>query len=325
MKRPDKTMVLLILAFLVAASAMIAVFGGPRFINPFSMSAMESEIVLMIRLPRVITAMLMGAALGAAGAVLQGMLRNPLADPYILGLSSGATLFAAGAIISGISVIGGFTIPLMAFIGAMSTGAVVGVLGYKRGGLWPERLLLAGIGVGFLCSAILMLMMSMADSEGMRHAMLWIFGDLGSADWPLIPYGAGLIAAGIFIAEHRRRGLNSLMLGDDLAHSLGFSPRKETALLFTAVGLLTAASVSMGGMIGFIGLLIPHIMRFLFGADNRLLIPASAMGGSALLLISDLIGRTIIHPAEIPAGVVTAIIGAPYFLYLLRRRDVLGI
>lgn len=315
---------ILFLGLIVAVIFGISLLLGPRPINPFSMTAIDREILISIRLPRVVVAALMGMALGASGAVLQGMLRNPLADPYILGLSSGATLMAAAGIISGVTLFGAFTIPALAFAGAMLTGGIVGLMGWGRGGLWPERLLLAGIGVGFLFSAVLMLLMSVSRSEGLKRAVLWMFGDLGMADWSLVPYGLVLIALGLFISLRRAKALNSLMLGDDLSHSLGFSPRRETTLLFISVGLMTAASVSLGGMVGFVGLLMPHIMRYFVGPDNSLLIPASAMGGGALLVVSDLIARTVLQPMELPSGIITAILGAPYFLYLLRRRDVLN-
>jgi len=290
-----------------------------------NLSDTDREILLFIRLPRVFVAFLMGMALGASGALLQGILRNPLADPYILGISSGASLSAALGIIGGLSFFGSFTIPVLAFAGAVVTGGIVGVMGWKRGGLWPERLLLAGVGLSFLFSALLMLMMSISTDEGLRRAMLWIFGDLSMSEWSRIPYGLVFVAAGILLSITRAKALNALILGDDFAHSLGFSPQRERMILFVSVGLMTAASVSLGGMIGFIGLLVPHIMRFFLGADSRLLIPASALGGGSLLCIADLISRSLLPPMELPAGVVTAIIGAPYFLYLLRRKDVLSI
>ncbi len=313
-----------ILITAVAGIFGFALLAGPRPINPFAMSGLDREILLFVRLPRLVVAALMGGGLGASGAVLQGVLRNPLADPYILGLSSGAALGAAAGIVLGVSFFGALTVPLLAFAGAIGTGLLVGLMGWRRGGIWPERLLLAGIGVGFMLSAVLMLFLSVSSNEGLRRAILWIFGDLGMSDWKLIPYGALLIGLGLAIAQRRAKALNTLMLGDDLSHSLGFSPRKETALLFVSVGLMTAASVALGGMIGFIGLLMPHIMRFFVGTDNRILLPASALGGGALLVVADLIGRTVMSPTELPAGMVTALLGAPYFLYLLRRRDVIG-
>jgi iron complex transport system permease protein len=185
--------------------------------------------------------------------------------------------------------------------------------------------LLAGVGLSFLFSALLMLLMSISTDEGLRRAMLWIFGDLSMSDWPRIPYGLVLVAAGLVLAILRAKALNALILGDEFAHSLGFSPQRERAVLFVAVGLMTAASVSLGGMIGFIGLLMPHIMRFFMGSDSRTLVPASALGGGALLCLADLISRSAVPPMELPAGVVTAIIGAPYFLFLLRRKNVLTV
>jgi iron complex transport system permease protein len=155
--------------------------------------------------------------------------------------------------------------------------------------------------------------------------MLWIFGDLSLSEWSRIPYGLAFVMAGIILSTSRAKALNALILGDELAHSLGFAPHRERIILFISVGLLTAASVSLGGMIGFIGLLIPHIMRFFLGSDGRVLIPASALGGGMLLCIADLVSRSVMPPMELPAGVVTAIIGAPYFLYLLRRKNVLSI
>ncbi len=316
---------ILILMLLVAAIAAASALLGPRMITPLGMTDTDREILFSIRLPRVFVALLMGMALGASGAVLQGILRNPLADPYILGISSGASLTAALGLISGITALGSFTVPVMAFAGAVMSGAIVGIMGWKRGGIWPERLLLAGVGLSFLFSALLMLLMSVSTDEGLRRATLWIFGDLSLSEWSRIPYGLLLVAAGIVLSTTRAKALNALILGDELAHSLGFTPQRERFILFLAVGLMTAASVSLGGMIGFIGLLIPHIMRFFLGADSRLLIIASALGGGALLCIADLISRSLLPPMELPAGVITAIIGAPYFLYLLRRKNVLAI
>jgi iron complex transport system permease protein len=170
-----------------------------------------------------------------------------------------------------------------------------------------------------------MLVMSISTHEELQRATLWLFGDLSMSDWQRIPYGGALVLAGLLLSLSRAKALNALILGDELAHSLGFTPLRERLVLFIAVGLLTGASVSLGGTIGFIGLLMPHIMRYFLGADSRMLIPASAIGGGALLCIADLISRSVLPPMELPAGVITAILGAPYFLYLLRRKNVLSI
>ncbi len=319
-----KTRIVLILSFF-SLIVMGSLFIGPTAINPFSMDETSRVILFSVRAPRIFVAVLMGMALGASGAVLQGILRNPLADPYILGISSGASLTAALGIILGVTVFGTFTIPVLAFIGAVITGGIVGMMGWKRGGLWPERLLLAGVGLSFLFSALLMLMMSLSTDEGLRRAMLWIFGDLSMSEWSRVPYGMVFVFSGMAISSFRAKALNALILGDELTHSLGFTPHRERLLLFMSVGLMTAASVSLGGMIGFIGLLVPHIARFFLGADSRVLIPVSAVLGGALLCIADLIGRSVLPPMELPSGIVTAIIGSPYFLYLLRRKNVLSI
>ena len=302
-----------------------SLFLGPTAINPFAMDDTARDILFSVRAPRVVVALLMGMALGASGAVLQGILRNPLADPYILGISSGASLAAALSILGGLSFLGAFTVPVLAFVGAIVTGSIVGMMGWKRGGLWPERLLLAGVGLSFLFSALLMLIMSISTDEGIRKAILWIFGDLSMSEWSRVPYGLAFVFFGIALSSRRAKALNALILGDEIAHSLGFTPHRERFVLFVSVGLMTAASVSLGGMIGFIGLVVPHIVRFFIGSDSRVLIPASALGGGTLLCVADLLSRSIVPPMELPAGIITALIGAPYFLYLLRKKNVLSV
>ena len=320
-----RTMKFGIFILVAALILVLALFAGPRMINPFHLSNTEREILFSIRLPRVVVAMLMGMALGASGAILQGVLRNPLADPYILGISSGASLAAALGLMSGFYFFGSLSVPVTAFIGAVLVSLLVGAFGMKRGGLWPERLLLAGIGLNFLFSAMLMLLMSVSSDDGLRRVVLWMFGDLSMADWTLIPSASIFVIAGLGIALLRSKALNALILGDEFAYSLGFAVQRERLIMFAAMALMTSASVSLGGTIGFIGLLMPHIARFLLGADSRVLIPASAVAGGAFLCLADLIGRSIMPPLELPSGTVTAIIGAPYFLYLLRRKDVLSV
>lgn len=293
---------------------------GPEVVNPFSADPLQQQILLSIRLPRAVTALLMGAALGVAGTILQGMLRNPLADPYILGISGGAALSAGLGMFLGISFLGGLTLPVTAFIGALATGLLLGSLSYQRRTLSPERLLLAGVGLGFLFSALLTLIMSITTDTGLRRTALWIFGDLSSSDWQTVPFGAVLVAVGVWLAHFRAKGLNALMLGDDLAHSLGFSPDRERLILVITAGLLVATSVSLGGMVGFIGLIVPHVIRHFAGADCKVVLPLSALAGGTFLCVADAAGRTVLSPVEIPSGIVCALIGAPYFLFLLRRR-----
>jgi len=317
-----------IILFLVFSllTIVLSLFIGPEFISPFKMTETEKMILFSIRMPRVVIAVLMGFALGASGAVLQGFLRNPLADPYILGISSGASLFAVFSIVLGsASLLGYFSLPVFAFVGAVATGLLVGVVGYKGGVVWPERLLLAGIGIGFLTSALLMLVITVSPDSELRRSILWIFGDLSLNDWTLIPYGAVLIVLGFALIVTRLKALNALILGDDVAYSLGFNIMKDRVMLFIGVSLMVASAVSLGGVVGFIGLLVPHIVRFIGGSDARYLVPLSAVAGSVMLVVADTLGRTIVSPVELPAGIVTAIIGGPYFLYLLRKRTLFGV
>ena len=210
----SKIKILILIAFALFV-VLCSVFLGPRIISPLGLSETDREILFSIRLPRVLVALLMGMALGASGAVLQGILRNPLADPYILGISSGASLAAALGLLMGFYFFGSMSIPLTAFFGAVLVSLLVGAFGWKRGGLWPERLLLAGIGLNFLFSAVLMLLMSVSSDEGLRRAVLWMFGDLSMADWSLIPSASLFVSIGFGIALLRSKALNALILGDE--------------------------------------------------------------------------------------------------------------
>ncbi len=300
----------------------VSVFSGAVWIDPFHPGEMGKQILTSIRIPRVSASFLIGAGLGCSGAVLQGMLRNPLADPYILGISGGAGLFVSFSFVflSGLNLFGGFSSPFFAFAGAVLTGLIVGLLSIKEGVIRPERLLLAGVGLGFLFSSAIMFVMMLSSNEGIRRTMLWMFGDLSMTDRNLLPYGAFLILSGFVLSLFRAKALNALILGDDMAYSLGFSPTKERILLLIATGLMTAAAVALGGIIGFIGLLIPHFVRFLFSSDSHVLLPLSAFAGGVSLTVADTIGRTLFSPVEVPAGIITALLGAPYFLFLLRRK-----
>jgi iron complex transport system permease protein len=214
---------------------------------------------------------------------------------------------------------GVWLVPVLALTGALVTSAVVVSLGRDAWGVRAERLLLAGVGIGFFLSAILMLVMSLAQADGVKRALLWMAGDLAGADWSLVPVAGLLMLIGFVLAMSRRRGLNALALGDEVAFGLGLEPGRERALLVLAASLLTAASVALGGIVGFVGLMVPHAVRALVGADARRVLPLSAIGGGMLLCLADTVGRSVLPPVEIPAGVVTALIGAPWFLIMLRR------
>ncbi|WP_281185368.1 iron ABC transporter permease [Trichlorobacter lovleyi] len=291
---------------------------GQQTINPFQLDPLQLKIVLDLRLPRIVVALLMGGSLGVAGAILQGVFRNPLADPYVLGTSSGAALAAAFGLLATQGT-GIWLVPLLALTGALVTSAVVVSLGRDAWGVRAERLLLAGVGIGFFLSAILMLVMSLAQADGVKRALLWMAGDLAGADWSVVPVASLLMLIGFFLALARRRGLNALALGDEVAFGLGLEPGRERTLLVLAASLLTAAAVALGGIVGFVGLMVPHAVRALVGADARRVLPLSAIGGGMLLCLADTVGRSVLPPVEIPAGVVTALIGAPWFLIMLRR------
>ena len=291
---------------------------GQQTINPFQLDPLQLKIVLDLRLPRIVVALLMGGSLGVAGAILQGVFRNPLADPYVLGTSSGAALAAAFGLLATQGT-GVWLVPVLALTGALVTSAVVVSLGRDAWGVRAERLLLAGVGIGFFLSAILMLVMSLAQADGVKRALLWMAGDLAGADWSVVPVASLLMLLGFVLALARKRGLNALALGDEVAFGLGLEPGRERTLLVLAASLLTAASVALGGIVGFVGLMVPHAVRALVGADARRVLPLSALGGGMLLCLADTVGRSVLPPVEIPAGVVTALIGAPWFLIMLRR------
>lgn len=321
MKRDTGSNFILIAALCAASLCIIvlSVASGPRMLNPFSMDHETCRTLLDLRLPRTAVALLMGGALGASGAILQGIFRNPLADPYILGISSGASLAASFGLMFGISLFT-LSVPVLAFVGAISTGAAVVVLGHGWKGLQPERLLLAGVGVGFFLSALLMLVMTFSVDDGLKRAVLWMSGDLSMVDWDLFPVGLLFILTGLVLALTRRKGLNALTLGDDIAHSLGFNPTRERFFLFVAASLMTAASVSLGGVVGFIGLVVPHVVRRHVGSDASVVLPLSVLAGGTLLCLADAIGRTVAAPLELPAGVIAALIGSPYFIFLLSQK-----
>lgn len=321
MKRDNGSTFLIAAALCIASLCIIVVSiaSGPRLLNPFILDSETCRTLLAIRLPRTAVALLMGGALGASGAILQGIFRNPLADPYILGISSGASLAASFGLMFGISLFT-LSVPILAFIGAIATGAAVVVLGHGWKGLQPERLLLAGVGIGFFLSAVLMLVMTISVDDGLKRAILWMSGDLSMVDWGLLPIGLFFIISGLGLALAHRKGLNSLTLGDDIAYSLGFNPTRERLYLFIAASLMTAASVSMGGVVGFIGLVVPHVVRRHVGSDAAVVLPLSVVAGGTLLCFADAIGRTVAAPLELPAGVIAALIGSPYFIYLLGQR-----
>jgi len=285
--------------------------------------AVDETIIFQIRLPRVIGGALVGAALATAGVLFQGLLRNPMADPYIIGTSAGAALGATIAMTLPINLafLGFGLVPVAAFIGALATVILVYNLA-RVGGKTPIiSMLLAGFVVSALLAAIMAFMMSMSDRFGLNLHSVYSFlmGHISVTGWGQIAIIAPLVIGGIIGTRFFAFRLNAFSLGEEGAAYLGIEVERDKILILALGSLLTAAAVSISGLVGFIGLVVPHAVRLSLGPDHRLLLPASALAGAAFLVIADLLARILLAPVEIPVGVVTAIIGAPFFIYLLRH------
>ncbi len=275
-----------------------------------------NKIVMDIRLPRVLLGIAVGGGLSVAGAVFQATLMNPLAEPYILGISSGGTFGAILSILLGLTFIG---TQLLAFAGALIVIVVVFILGKRRGVIDPNVLLLSGVMIGAFFSALILLMMTFLENS-FREAIFWIIGNLAFADINSVLIILPLsIIISAFLSLHAQK-FNVLSLGDESARHLGINVNSFKNMTYILTSLLIGLAVSVSGIIGFVGLLVPHVCRFIFGSDNRIVIPASFLIGGAYLVIADTVARTIIAPAQLPVGAITAIIGAPIFIYLLKTR-----
>jgi iron complex transport system permease protein len=283
-------------------------------------SETEQTIILSLRIPRTLLAGLVGAGLSVSGATFQALLRNPLADPYILGVSSGAAVGAIIAILMGLST--SFTTPLFSFAGALLTVIAVLYFGKQDGKIHPNTLLLTGVIIGSFLSALIMFFISLSQREELHTIIFWLMGDFSfsnpQAIFVILPY----ILLGTFFLYLRSRHLNLILSGEENAVQLGVDVEKLKWTAYLLASLITAASVSVCGLIGFVGLIIPHSVRLIFGTDHRLLIPSAALIGASFLIASDTLARTLLAPIELPVGVITAAFGAPFFIYLLRTRKV---
>ncbi|MGM0689402.1 MAG: FecCD family ABC transporter permease [Bacillota bacterium] len=279
------------------------------------------DIILQIRAPRVLLAAAVGSSLAVAGAVFQGLFRNPMADPYVIGISSGAALGAVFAMLGGFSLtLGGFgAVPLFAFAGGISTMIIVYSMARVGRAVPVMTLLLAGIAVSAFLSALVSLLTYFAG-EKLHMVIFWMMGGLGGATWQqvvvMVPYAlTGYICVSLFSRE-----LNAMLLGEETASHLGVNTEVVKKILLVGASLLVAAAVSTSGIIGFVGLVVPHFVRLVAGPDHRFLIPASALLGASLLIATDTLARIVIAPSELPVGIITALIGAPMFVYLLKKR-----
>ncbi|MFA4880530.1 MAG: iron chelate uptake ABC transporter family permease subunit [Candidatus Doudnabacteria bacterium] len=285
------------------------------FVNFQKINPIDENIILHIRLPRVILAIITGMALAVAGVVLQALLRNPLADPYVIGVSSGAALGATLAIILGLISL----ISLAGFLGAVLAMFLVYSLSRTGYRVPVKTLLLAGVIVSVFLSALVSLIASLMG-ESMYQIILWLMGNLSEANITLTIIAGFLVLIGIITVSLFARDLNVISIGEEEAQHLGVEVETVKKILFIITSLITGAVVALTGLIGFVGLVIPHIMRLIVGPDHRVLIIASLLAGGIFLTLADLVARTIISPAEIPVGVITAILGGPFFLFLLRRK-----
>ena len=326
---PGKLIVKIALALGVLAVVMImcsmvgsekvslnAVLGGLRnetTTNP------DYEIFVRVRLPRIILACLVGAALACSGVVFQALLRNPLADPYILGISSGAGLGAMVAVISGLNwtLWGRSPIAVFAFAGALGTVWLVWCIGRLTGKYYVTGLLLAGVVVNAFFSALIMFLTSISKAEQVHSTIFWLMGNMQEEDSLVLWIGAGCVVGGIVALFFISPQLNALSFGAEAARSMGVNTGRIRILAFAIAAGITAIAVSLSGLVGFVGLVVPHAVRLVLGPDHRQLLPLSGIVGAIFLVAADTLARTIIAPAQLPVGVVTAIIGGPFFLILL--------
>ena len=290
--------------------------GDPDWVR--GMNDIFPVVVLDVRLPRILTAALVGGGLAMSGVVFQGILLNPLADPYTLGVSAGAAFGAALAILLNLGALGSAPVPLFAFAGAAATLAAVVYLSSAEG-LSSNSLILSGIIVASILSAGISFLKYVAD-EQVAVIIFWLMGSFASKSWGDVALAAASTAAGLGVFLVFAREMNLMSLGPQMAASLGVDTRRVTLTLLVTASLVAAVCVSVAGIIGFVGLLVPHLMRLVVGPDNRRLIPASLLAGALLLLAADTLTRAVL-PAEVPIGVLTALIGGPFFCYVFRRQQ----
>nr|AMP53057.1 FecCD transport family [uncultured bacterium] len=289
------------------------------FWEDVTVSQEQLAVIWYIRLPRMLVGVLVGAALGISGAVMQGIFSNPLADPGLIGISSGAATGAVLSIALGTATSSMFMMPAFAFCGSICAVFLTVFLAMRNGKIPVMTLLLAGVAVGMLLGALTSGILTFMNEQKLQQYLFWMVGGLDYRRWEHVYLAVGPVVCGICIMLLLARHLNILVLGETEAKAVGMSVTKfRMGLLFVAA-MTTATSVCVSGNIGFVGLVIPHMMRMLFGPDHRVLLPASALGGAAFLVLCDSLGRVIMPPAEVRVGIMTALLGTPYFLYLLRR------
>ena len=283
-------------------------------------SAGQEHIVWLIRVPRMLLGALVGAGLALIGAVLQAVTRNPLADPHLLGVTSGATLGAVIVVLHVGEIVGLLTLPIAAFIGALLSMLLVLAIASRHGRLDSDRLLLCGVAVSFVMMAVANTLLFLGDHRASSAVLFWMLGGLGLARWELLAIPSASVLLGLVLLLGMARPLNALMAGEQTAVTLGLNARNVRLRVFLIASLMTGVLVAISGSIGFVGLMIPHIARRLIGAEHRRLLPVSALLGSVFLVWVDVAARTLIAPEDLPIGVATAAIGGLFFIGLMRNR-----
>lgn len=288
--------------------------------------ATSYRIVADSRIPRVLSAAIVGAGLSAIGVAVQAMVRNALADPYVLGISSGASVGATSVALFGVlGTLGLYALPTAAFLGALGATALVYAIAYRDGGLSPLRLVLTGTALAYGFSAVTTVLVFLAPrGDAARTVMFWLFGSLSSATWRTTALVAVAVAVGLVILRGNARRLNALALGDEVAISMGVSASGFRTALFVLTAAMTGIIVSVCGAIGFVGLVVPHVARLLVGADHRRVLLVAPALGALFLVLADIAARTVVPPQELPLGAITAAVGVPLFIALMRRRTVGG-
>lgn len=309
-------------AFAISLSQSISILLSEIGIQLSDFSSQQANVLLQIRLPRILLATLVGGGLGISGAALQGLFRNPLVEPGLIGVSSGSALFAVIFLVFApttiaLSWIQNLGMPLFAFLGGLIHVVAVYLLGQSSNKTNTNNLILAGVAINALAGALIGLTLFYSDDAAIRSFTFWSLGDLGGATWEKMPTATILIAIPSLLLFSHSKNLNAISLGEQEAFHMGINVPALKVKLLLITALIVGVAVSLTGMIGFVGLVVPHLIRITFGADHKLLLPASFLLGAILLNVADLLARTIAIPAELPIGVITALLGAPFFIYLI--------
>jgi iron complex transport system permease protein len=285
--------------------------------SPCGLSQDQYDILFQIRFPRIVLAAAVGGSLATAGASYQALLRNPLAEPYLLGISNGAAVGTMVALV--FFGANEWSRPVLAFAGSLLATLSVYRLARGRAGATPERLILAGVIVTTFLSSVIVFVTTLMDATRIRSFTFWLLGDLSGTSKALLPVTISITVAGAIALTLNARSLNLLMLGERDAFDLGVEVRRVRIVVFVVASLLVGSSVAASGSVGYVGLVVPHLARLSLGSDNRISIPAAALGGALFVIVADTVARTVIAPRELPVGAITALIGAPLFIYLLKR------